>query len=94
MVFEAGDLVVEGGDAVEDRRVDEGPGVSVASGGLESVGLVPERVELVEEIPFDGGDDLVPETPGLVEVGLEVLAESGVLALLPAAVDRRAGGAL
>src|SRR3546814_282132 len=94
VVFEAGDLVVEGGQAVEHRPVDEGPGVSVVPGGVELFGLGVERVELVEEPPFDRGDALLPELPGLVECGLEVLGEAGVLALLPAAVDRRAGGAV
>lgn len=93
VVFEAGDLVVEGGETVGGGGVFESPERSLVSGDAELFGLLVERVDLVAELSFDRPDELVPALPGDLEVGVEILGEAGVLALLPSAEGGRVGGA-
>lgn len=92
-MFEAGDLVVEGGEAVDGGGVFESPERSLVSGGAELFGLSVERVDLAGELVFDRPDDVVPAVPGGFELGSEVIGQAGVLALLPSAAGGRAGGA-
>lgn len=93
MVFEAGDLAVEGGEAIDGGGVFESPERSLVSGGAELFGLSVERVDLVAESLFDGSDELVPALPGGFAVGSEILDQVGVFALLPSAEGGRVGGA-
>ena len=50
MVFEAGDLVVEGGEAVDRRRVFELPEGSLVSGDAELFISLVERLDLGGEL--------------------------------------------
>lgn len=93
MVFEAGDLAVEGGEAVDGSGMLETPERSLVPGEAELCGLPVERVDLVPDLLFDGPDDVVPALPSGLEVGPEVIGQSGVLALLPSALGGRVGGA-
>ena len=76
VVFEAGDLVVEGGEAVDGGGVFESPEGSLVTGDAELFGLLVEPVDVVDEFLFDGPDDLVPALPSRSEVGAELVGQA------------------